>query len=62
MNKIKNYLEEVVKEMQKVSWPSRKELVDNTIVTLVATIMISLFIFVADRVIGFVLDIVYGLV
>ena len=42
---VKAYMEEVAKEMRKVSWPSRKELISNTIVTIGATLAISLFIF-----------------
>lgn len=59
MNKIKAYLEEVVKEMQKVNWPKQKELTNNTIITLVATVIISLFIFGADRLISQILEFVY---
>ncbi len=59
MNKIIAYLEEVAKEMRKVSWPSRQELISNTVITLVAAMVISLFIFGIDRVISQVLEIIY---
>ncbi len=59
MNKVRAYLEDVFKEMRKVNWPKRNELVDNTVVTLVGTILISLYIYVADRVISFILDFIY---
>jgi len=59
MFKIKTYLEEVVKEMRKVSWPARRELISNTVVTLIASVVISLFIFGADRVISTVLEFIY---
>ena len=60
MAKVGNYLEEVGKEMRKVTWPTQKELISNTVVTIVATIVISLFIFGADRVISTVLEVIYG--
>jgi preprotein translocase subunit SecE len=60
MGKITGYLEDVNKEMRKVSWPTQAELIRNTIITLVATVIISLFIFGADRVISMALDIIYG--
>jgi preprotein translocase subunit SecE len=60
MSKIQTYLEDVGKEMRKVSWPARSELISNTVITLVATVIISLFIFGADRVISIVLEVVYG--
>ncbi len=59
MNKLKAYIDEVIKEMQKVSWPKRSELISNTMITLVATVIVSLLIFSADRVIGWVLENVY---
>ncbi|GMQ82372.1 MAG: preprotein translocase subunit SecE [Rhodothermia bacterium] len=60
MNKIASYVEEVGKEMRKVSWPTRPELISNTLVTIAATVVISLFIFVTDRVISTVLEVIYG--
>ncbi len=58
--KIASYLEEVGKEMRKVSWPSRQELTSNTLVTILATVVISIFIFITDRVISVVLEVIYG--
>ena len=60
MSKITGYLKEVGKEMQKVSWPKQKELIAFTTITVIATLIISLFIFGADRVIGIVLGWIYG--
>ena len=60
MKKIQAYLEEVLAEMRKVNWPKRKELVSSTVITLLATVALSLFIFGADRVITQVLDIIYS--
>lgn len=60
MNKITDYIQDVAKEMRKVSWPSRQELINNTMVTLAATVVISLFIFAADRVVSTVLEVIYG--
>ena len=60
MSKIRAYLDDVMKEMKKVSWPNRTELIGSTIVTLVATAGISIFIFVADRIIDSVLQFIYA--
>ena len=57
--KIGAYVDEVIAEMRKVNWPRRKELMSHTAITLVASIALALFIFGADRVISFVLDIIY---
>ena len=59
VGRIRNYLDDVLTEMRKVSWPRRKELMDHTIVTLVASVALALFIFGADRVISSILDIIY---
>lgn len=59
MNKIRAYLEEVIKEMQKVNWPKQKELINNTFITLFASAVISLFIFGSDRLISTVLEFIY---
>ena len=60
MASIGNYLQEVGKEMRKVTWPTQKELISSTVVTIVASIVISLFIFSTDRVISTVLEVIYG--
>ncbi len=60
MKKIQAYIEEVLVEMRKVNWPKRKELVSSSVITLMATVALSLFIFGADRVITQVLDIIYS--
>ncbi len=60
MRKIQAYIEEVLVEMKKVNWPKRKELVSSSVITLMATVALSLFIFGADRVITQVLDIIYS--
>jgi len=57
---IGQYIEEVGKEMRKVTWPSQKELISNTVVTIIASIMISLFIFATDRIISTVLEVIYN--
>ncbi len=59
MNKLTAYLQEVVKEMRKVNWPSQKEVLSNTGITIVATVIISLFVFAADQVISTALEFIY---
>ena len=54
------YLVEVRKEMRKVNWPKRQELLSNTTLTLVASLILALFIFGADQVISTILQYVYG--
>jgi preprotein translocase subunit SecE len=47
--KVVNYIKESYTELvQKVSWPSRTELVNSAIVVLVASIIIALIVWVMD--------------
>ena len=49
MSKIKEYFNETVNEMvHNVTWPTWKELQSNTIIVVIASVIISLFIFVMD--------------
>ncbi|WP_138430666.1 preprotein translocase subunit SecE [Fodinibius saliphilus] len=59
MDKIKEFIEDVRKEMRKVSWPDQQELVDYTIVVVVFTILLSAFIFAVDQVYSTVLEAIY---
>jgi preprotein translocase subunit SecE len=46
--KIITFFTDVVKEMNKVTWPKREELWDSTIVVLVVCLIIAAFIYVVD--------------
>lgn len=59
MTWIWNYLQNVTAEMEKVNWPSRDELISSTLITIVATFLISGFIFLVDQVISRALEILY---
>ncbi|MFB6279594.1 MAG: preprotein translocase subunit SecE [Salinibacter sp.] len=59
MTWIREYMENVIAEMEKVNWPSRDELISSTLITIVATLIVSGFIFLADQVIQRILKILY---
>lgn len=59
MSKITQYFEDVRKEMAKVSWPTQNELVEQTTVVFVFTLIVSLFIFGIDNVFSTVLELLY---
>ncbi|MBP3038129.1 preprotein translocase subunit SecE [Bacillaceae bacterium Marseille-Q3522] len=48
MQRIVKFLREVGREMRKVSWPKRKELVNYTIVVLATVVFFTLFFAVID--------------
>jgi preprotein translocase subunit SecE len=45
---IRQFWHEVVLEMKKVSWPTRQEVINTTIIVVVTVFFFSLFLFVAD--------------
>ncbi len=47
-NKIQMFFQDVILELKKVSWTTRKELIDSTIVVLVSLLILSVVIGVAD--------------
>ena len=57
--KISNFFQDVRQEMSKVSWPTRDELKGTTIVVIVLTVILSLFIFGVDKILQLILDIIY---
>jgi preprotein translocase subunit SecE len=59
MGWIVEYLRNVYTELEKVNWPTREELINSTLVTLIATIIISGFIFIADQAISEALNLIY---
>jgi preprotein translocase subunit SecE len=47
-DKIKNFLKEVRLELTKVTWTTREELIYSTIVVIVVSIILSIFVGVID--------------
>ena len=48
MNKIINYFKSINVELKKVSWLSRDQLINSTIIVGVFAVIISLFLFILD--------------
>lgn len=42
------YLREVRTEMKKVTWPQQKEVMGSTVVVIISTLIVSVFLFMAD--------------
>jgi preprotein translocase subunit SecE len=58
--KIIAFFTDVVKEMNKVTWPKKDDLRDSTIIVLVVCIIISAFVYVVDLAVGGVLRQILG--
>ncbi len=54
--KIIKFFEDVVKEMKKVTWPTKDELVESTKIVIVVCIMLSGFAYVIDMLISQVIS------
>ena len=50
--KILNFVRDVVKEMEKVTWPTREELMESTKVVIIVSLIISLFTWAVDLVVS----------
>ena len=60
--KLLTEIEESYNELvHKVSWPTRNELVNSTIVVMVASIIAALVIWLVDFLLSHVMDFIYGL-
>jgi len=47
-DKILTFFSDVQKEMEKVTWPSRDELIESTRITIVVSLIIAVFAWVVD--------------
>ncbi|TMQ57905.1 MAG: preprotein translocase subunit SecE [Candidatus Eisenbacteria bacterium] len=56
MQAVRDYVRDVRVEVSKVSWPSRTELRDSTIVVIVMVVVISIFIGIVDRALSFAFE------
>ena len=54
--KIKNFFEDVVKEMKKVTWPTKAELFESTKIVIVVCIILAGFTYVIDMIINQVIQ------
>jgi preprotein translocase subunit SecE len=57
---IRTWVNEAAGEMAKVTWPSKKEVTNGTIVVVVASLVSTIYLALLDRFWGFVTNLVYG--
>jgi preprotein translocase subunit SecE len=48
LDKIRNFFAEVAGELKKSSWPTRKDLIDSTIVVIITVFVLGVFVSLAD--------------
>lgn len=57
-SKITNFFTESKIELKKVSWPSKEELIDSTVVVLVSVILLAIFIGVIDLILSKLVELI----
>jgi preprotein translocase subunit SecE len=60
-DKISGFFIDVNKEMKKVTWPTREQLLDATLVTIGLCAIFSAFVFGVDKIFEVVLRLIYSL-
>jgi preprotein translocase subunit SecE len=56
---LRDFLKDVQVEATKVSWPTRNELRDSTIVVIVAVLLVSVFVGIVDRIIALAVGLMF---
>jgi preprotein translocase subunit SecE len=56
---VRGFLKDVQVESTKVSWPTRNELRDSTIVVIVAVLLVSAFVGIVDRIIALAVGLMF---
>jgi preprotein translocase subunit SecE len=57
--RVREFLKEVRAEITKVSWPTRRELLDSTVVVIVTVVIVAVFIGIADRILNAAIGILF---
>ena len=60
-NGIQRYFSETVGELRKVSWPTRQEAIQLTIIVLVVMVFMGVFLGLVDLIAGHLLNLALGL-
>ena len=60
IERIKLFLSETRTELKKVTWPTRDELRESTVVVIVSTFIVTVFVGVVDQIISRVIRLVLG--
>ena len=60
VERTKGFSKEVSVEVKKVSWPSRKELQESTVLVILTVIIIMIFVGLVDRAFSSVVELILG--
>lgn len=60
VEKTRGFTREVMAEVKKISWPTRKELQESTLLVILTVTIIMIFIGVVDRVFSAIVEMILG--
>jgi preprotein translocase subunit SecE len=60
VEKLTKYYKETAAELRKMTWPTKDELIGSTIVTIVVSLIVAIFIGLVDRVLQAGINIIFG--
>ena len=58
--KIKEFTKEIVTEMKKVSWPTKEQLRESTIVVIITTLIITSIVWVIDQAMTLIVNFIFS--
>lgn len=59
-NRIGKFFKDLISEVKKVAWPSKKQLLNNSAIVLAVCILSGIALFIVDSVFGLLLNLVVG--
>ena len=59
IKKLQQFIENVKKEMAKVSWPNRDELMNSSVIVVVVSALFAIYTFFADLIISKLVELLY---
>ena len=60
LEKIQKYLKETMAELRKMTWPTKDELIGSTVVTVVVSLIVAIFIGIVDRLLLLAIHAIFG--
>ncbi len=61
MKLIKDIKESYNELVYKVSWPSQKELINSSVLVLIASIILAVFIWAVDKIFNLLMELIYSI-
>jgi len=60
LEKLKKYLKETAGELRKMTWPTKNELIGSTVVVVIVSLVVAVFIGIVDRLLALVIKSIFG--